>query len=104
MPFHGQLGQLQGQAEGPGRHDPRIKGGVGEGTPTKIKRKQKWKYENRETAMAARKQRRNRARAERRRRARVHLMAAGKVIEAQRKVQRGSSTPTEEGQWTSPVC
>ena len=39
--------------------------------------------------MAARKKRRNRARAERRRRARVHLMAAGKVIEAQRKVQRG---------------
>ena len=46
--------------------------------------------------MAARKQRRNRARAERRRRARVHLMAAGKVIEAQRKVQRGSSTPQKK--------
>ena len=45
--------------------------------------------------MAARKQRRNRARAERRRRARVHLMAAGKVIEAQRKVQRGTLTPTK---------
>ena len=96
MPSHGQLGQLQGQAEGPGRHDPRIQGGVGEGTPTKLKRKQKWKYENRETAMAARKQRRNRARAERRRRARVHLMAAGQVIEAQRKIQRGSSTPQKK--------
>ena len=46
--------------------------------------------------MAARKQRRNRARAERRRRARSHLMAAGKVIEAQRKVQRGTSTPTKK--------
>ena len=43
--------------------------------------------------MAARKKRRNRARAERRRRARVHLMAAGKVIEAQRTIQRGTSTP-----------
>ena len=43
--------------------------------------------------MAARKKRRNRARAERRRRARVHLMAAGKMIEARRKVQRGTSTP-----------
>ena len=93
MPSHDQLGQLQGQAEGPGRHDPRIAGGVGEGTPTKLKRKQKWKYEDRETALAARKQRRNRARAKRRRRARVHLMAAGKVIEAQRKVQRGPLTP-----------
>ena len=46
--------------------------------------------------MAARKQRRNRARAERRRRARSHLMAAGRVIEAQRKVQRGTSTPTKK--------
>ena len=46
--------------------------------------------------MAARKQRRNRARAERRRRARSHLMAAGKVIEAQRKVQRGTSTPMKK--------
>ena len=43
--------------------------------------------------MAARKKRRNRARAERRRRARMHLMAAGRVIEAQRKIQRGTSTP-----------
>ena len=46
--------------------------------------------------MAARKKRRNRARAERRRRARSHLMAAGKVIEAQCKVQRGTSTPTKK--------
>ena len=46
--------------------------------------------------MAARKQRRNWARAERRRRARSHLMAAAKVIEAQRKVQRGTSTPTKK--------
>ena len=45
--------------------------------------------------MAAKKKRRNRAWAERRHRARVHLMAAGKVIEAQRKVQRGTSTPTK---------
>ena len=82
MPSHGQLGQLRGQSEGPGRHDPRIAGGVGERTPTKIKRKKKWKYIDWETAMAARKQRRNRAQAERRRRARSHLMAAGKVIEA----------------------
>ena len=86
MPSHGQLGQLWGQLEGPGRHDPQTAGGAGEETPTKIKRQEKWKYVNRETAMAARKKRRNRARAERRRRARSHLMAAGKVIEAQRKV------------------
>ena len=43
--------------------------------------------------MVARKKRRNRARAKRRCRARVHLMAAGKVIEAQRKVQHGTLTP-----------
>ena len=41
MPSHGQLGQLQGQAEGPGRHDPRTKGGVGEGTPTKVQKEHK---------------------------------------------------------------
>ena len=46
--------------------------------------------------MVARKQRRNRARAERHCCARSHLMAAGKVIEAQRKVQRGTSTPTKK--------
>ena len=46
--------------------------------------------------MAARRQRRNRARAERRRRARVHLMGAGRVIEAQRQVQRGSSAPQKK--------
>ena len=92
MPSHGQLGQLWGQSEGLGRHDPRTAGGCRGGRPTKAKKKQKWKYVDRETAMAARKQRRNRARAERRRRARSHLMAAGKVIEAQRKIQRGTST------------
>ena len=61
-----------------------------------MQKKQKWKYINRETALAARKQRQNRARAERRRRARVHLMAAGRVIEAQRMIQRGSSTPSKK--------
>ena len=96
MPFHGQLGQLRGQSEGPGRHDLRTAGGCSEGQPTKEVKTQKWKYVDRETAMAARKKRRNRARAERRRRARSHLMAAGKVIEAQRTVQRGTSTLTKK--------
>ena len=96
MPSHGQLGQLWGQSEGPGRHDLWTAGGVGERTPPNVKNQQKWKHVDRETAMAARKQRRNRARAERRRRVRSHLMAAGKVIEAQRKVQRGTSTSTKK--------
>ena len=96
MPSHGQLGQLWGQSEGPGRHDLRTAGGYYGGTPTKIQRNKKWKYQDRETALAAKKQRRNRARAERRRRARVHLMAAGQVIEAQHKIQRGASTPTKK--------
>ena len=50
----------------------------------KVKRNKDGDLTHREAALAARKQRRNRARAERRRRARVHLMAAGKVIEARR--------------------
>ena len=91
-PSHGQLGQLRGQSDSLGRHDPRTTGGAGEGDPTKEENKQrKYKYEDKETALAARRTRRNRARKERRRRARKHLMAAGRVLEAQRIVQRGSS-------------
>ena len=41
--------------------------------------------------MVARRSKSNRAQKERRRRARQHLMAAGRVLEAQHKVQRGSS-------------
>ena len=80
MPSHGQLGQLRGQSDSLGRHDPRTIGGAGEGDPTKEEKKQrKYKYEDKETALAARRTRRNRARKERRRRARKHLMAAGRV-------------------------
>ena len=71
---------------------PRTIGGAGEGDPTKGENKQrKYKYKDKEAALAARRTRRNRARKERRRRARKHLMATGRVLEAQRIVQRGSS-------------
>ena len=55
-------------------------------------KQRKYKYENKEIATAARRTLRNRARKERRRHTRQHLMASGRVLEAQRKVQRGSST------------
>ena len=52
-PHHGQLRQLQGQSDHPGRHEPRVAMENG-GNPTR-----KYKYRSREEALDSRKRRKN---------------------------------------------